>query len=61
MPDVDAPKEDTRTKPLRKRGKLPPKGTAARALLAAGLWSHMTREEIESIKKEIFGSRRSSA
>ena len=60
MSDVNAPREDTRTKTLRKRGKLPPKGTAARALLVAGLWSHMTREEIESIKKEIFGSRRSS-
>jgi len=60
MPDVEAPKEEARVSAVRRRGKLPPKGTAARALLAAGLWSHLSREEIEHIKKEIFGSRRSS-
>lgn len=48
-------------RPTRKRGKLPPKGTAERALLATGLWSDMTAEEIERIKREIFRSRRSAA
>lgn len=57
MSDVEEPKKRTATKTAKKRAKLPPKGTAARALFAAGLWSHMTREEIEHIKKEIYGSR----
>ncbi len=60
MPDTETTKTERAKRPARKRPKLPPKGTAARALLAAGLWSHMTREEIEHIKKEIFESRRSS-
>jgi hypothetical protein len=46
---------------VRKRKKLPPKGTAERALLAVGLWSDMTPEEVERIRREIFGSRRSAA
>ena len=50
----------SKAKSRRKRSSLPPKGTAARLLGAAGLWSHMSREEIEGIKKEIFTSRRSS-
>jgi len=51
----------TEKKPApRKRDKLPPKGTAARALLAAGLWSDMGREEIDRIKHEIFATRRSA-
>lgn len=48
-------------RPGAKRKKLPPKGTAERALLAVGLWSDMSAEEIERIKKAIFGSRRSAA
>lgn len=43
----------------RKRSALPPKGTGARLLMSAGAWSFMTDEEIEQIKKDIFGSRRS--
>ena len=46
--------------PVGKREKLPPKGTAARLLRVAGLWSHMPEEEIERIKKDIFESRKSS-
>lgn len=46
----------TRRKHVRK----PPRGSAARLLECAGLWSHMGREEIERIKHEIFSSRRSS-
>jgi hypothetical protein len=53
-------RDDAKARPARKREKLPPKGTAERALLAAGLWSHMTREEIEHIKREIFGARKSA-
>ena len=60
MPDTDRTTRKPHHRAASKREKLPPKGTAARALLAAGLWSHMTREEIEHIKKEIFSSRRSS-
>ena len=45
----------------RKRVRLPAKGTAARALRASGLWSHLTPEEIERVKREIFTSRRSAA
>ena len=59
MPDIEEPKKKAPARAT-KRVKLPPKGTAARALLAAGLWSHMSREEIEDIKKDIFSSRRSS-
>lgn len=54
-----AEREKSKEKAPKKREKLPPKGTPERALLAAGLWSHMTREEIEEIKREIFTSRRS--
>ncbi|MDO8587857.1 MAG: hypothetical protein Q7T82_12565 [Armatimonadota bacterium] len=43
-----------------KRGKLPPKGTAARLAVASGLWSHLSPEEVSRIKQEIFGSRRSA-
>ena len=51
----NAEKTDSEAKERRKvkSPKLPPKGTAERALLAAGLWSHMTREEIDLIKAEI--------
>ena len=45
----------------RRHRKLPPKGSAARAALAGGLWSHLTSEEIERMKREIFGSRKSAA
>lgn len=40
--------------------KLPPKGTAARLRHAVGLWSDMSREEIEQIKHDIFSTRRSN-
>jgi hypothetical protein len=60
MSDIEEPRKKAPARTSKKRVKLPPKGTAARALLAAGLWSHMTREEIEDIKKDIFSSRRSS-
>lgn len=53
--------ENKRENNGRRRGrKLPPKGTAARALMAAGLWGDMSREEIEQIKHDIFSTRRSS-
>jgi len=62
MPSRTAVEHNTTSeaKAPRKRSSLPPKGTAARLLHAAGLWSHMSPEEIEHIKKEIFTSRRSS-
>jgi hypothetical protein len=51
---------ENETRPARrKRQTLPPKGTAARARLACGLWSDMSREEIEQIKHDIFSTRRS--
>ena len=53
MPDTKDTSTEPESRPKRRRPKLPPKGTAERALLAAGLWSHMTREEIEQIKREM--------
>jgi hypothetical protein len=50
---------DVTKPPKRARKKLPPKGTAARLLEVAGAWGDMSREEIEQMKKDIFGSRRS--
>lgn len=55
--DKTRPDLQSRTK---EHKELPPKGTAARALMAAGLWSHMNREEIDRIKAEIYESRKSS-
>ena len=59
------PEPTTKAKPIsvpsklrRKRSPLPPKGTAARLLMSAGAWSFMT-DEIEQIREDIFGSRRS--
>ena len=43
------------------RKKLPPKGTAARAIMAAGLFSHMSEEELNKFKNDIFSSRKSSS
>lgn len=60
MPRTAAKLEKTGdAKPRRKRSPLPPKGTAARLMRSAGIWSHMTDEEIDRIKKDISGSRRS--
>ena len=61
MPDVDTSREDTRIRTVRRRGKLPPKGTAARLRYAVGLWSYLSPEEIEHVRREIYGSRKSSA
>lgn len=60
MPERDKPDKEASARKPAKREKLPPKGTAARLALASGLWSHMTDEEIEHIRGEIYGSRRSS-
>ncbi len=61
MPRTTAkPRKATDEKTRQKRSPLPPKGTAARLMRSAGLWSHMTDEEIEHIKQEILSSRRSS-
>jgi hypothetical protein len=56
-----AEREKPKERASKKREKLPPKGTAERLALASGLWSHMTREEIEEIKRDIFTSRRSKS
>lgn len=53
-------KAETSPAPAGKREKLPPKGKAARLRRAVGLWSHMTPEEIEHIRREIYGSRKSA-
>jgi hypothetical protein len=55
---ADDKKMSKKQTPGKKR--LPPKGTAARLRHAVGLWSHMSREEIDQIKHDIFSSRRSS-
>ena len=60
MPELSKPTEERRIKTVRKRSKLPPKGTAARLRYAVGLWSYLSPEEIEHIRTEIYGSRRSS-
>lgn len=58
-PTTKAKRISVPSKPRRRRSTLPPKGTGARLLMSAGAWSFMTDEEIEQIKKDIFGSRRS--
>ena len=52
--------DSARISRIRSAEKLPPKGTAARMLLAAGLWSQMTRDELDKIKREVFGDRKSA-
>jgi len=59
----DKSKDETgvRERRARKIEKLPPKGSAARVLFASGLWSDMTPEEIEHVKREILSARKSAA
>ena len=56
------PRREPNTKGRReyKRMRRPAKGTGASLLEMAGAWGYMSREEIDQIKRDIFGSRRSS-
>ena len=53
-------RSDVGVRQKRKRAPRPPNGTAAGLLSLVGAWSHMSPEEIEQIKRDIFSSRRSS-
>jgi hypothetical protein len=56
------PKDTLGTERVRARKRTrPAKGTGAALLELAGAWSFYSPEEIEQIKKDIFGSRRSRA
>jgi len=60
MPGTEKSQDAVSVQEQGRRKNLPPKGTAERLLRASGLWSDMSPDEIENLKKDIFGSRRSS-